>query len=222
MLHAYGADGAVRGSWMQGIRCQIMEGGTGDLLPSSSDSSHRTQITFPGERRRANARRQEPPRSVLLSARHPLTTVSNGMVRGLASVPDWKNVKGFHGANDVEKPGDWNTLECLCDHDRIVIAVNGKVVNAAIQVNPVRGRIALVSMGARDPVPVHHAPAARIADLAASFIRSPQPIRPAGPAVCRGRTPPRCVAGGRRASAPASRADRGSPIFRLLGFSYRQ
>ena len=40
--------------------------------------------------------------------------------------PAWKDVKGFRGKADVEKPvGEWNTIECLCDGGKIIKGLLG-------------------------------------------------------------------------------------------------
>ena len=63
--------------------------------------------------------------------------------------PDWKDVKGFRGAHDVEKAlGEWNRLECICAGDTITNVLNGTVVNAATQVSHRRGKILFQSEGA--------------------------------------------------------------------------
>lgn len=148
ILHAYGPDGAVRGNWMHGIKCQIAEGATGDLVVSGVDSTHRTRMTFPGQRRASGDKNDHRRMPYYYQPGAPLTTITAGMVRGLGSDPAVQNVKGFRGTNDFERPGEWNTLECVCDHDQIVIVVNGKVANAVCQTSPAKGRIAFVSMGA--------------------------------------------------------------------------
>jgi hypothetical protein len=50
---------------------------------------------------------------------------------------------------DAEKPtGQWNTIEVICDGDKIVNIVNGVVVNEATQASLTKGRILLQSEGA--------------------------------------------------------------------------
>ena len=56
---------------------------------------------------------------------------------------------GFRGGQDAEKPlGEWNTLECVCDGDRITNILNGKVVNAGTGATPSRGKLLFQSEGA--------------------------------------------------------------------------
>ena len=57
--------------------------------------------------------------------------------------------QGFRGKEDVEKPvGEWNTLECICDGDKITNILNGKVVNAGTKASHTKGKILFQSEGA--------------------------------------------------------------------------
>jgi hypothetical protein len=50
---------------------------------------------------------------------------------------------------DAEKPsGEWNTIEVICDGDKITNIVNGVVVNEGIEASVTRGKILLQSEGA--------------------------------------------------------------------------
>ncbi len=51
------------------------------------------------------------------------------------------------GKDDLEKTGDWNKLECICDGDTITVRLNGKEVNACTSVSPRRGRIVVLADG---------------------------------------------------------------------------
>ncbi|MGE5191853.1 MAG: family 16 glycoside hydrolase [Deltaproteobacteria bacterium] len=71
---------------------------------------------------------------------------SQGFIRRLGNGNNWRNVTGYHRPGDVETPtGEWNTLECTCQGDRIRIVLNGKLVNEAVNVKPSRGKISLQS-----------------------------------------------------------------------------
>jgi hypothetical protein len=59
-------------------------------------------------------------------------------------VPRYKKKK-----RDAEKPtGEWNTVECVCDGDKITNIVNGVVVNEGVRASVTKGRILLQSEGA--------------------------------------------------------------------------
>jgi len=50
---------------------------------------------------------------------------------------------------DAEKPtGEWNTIEVVCDGDKIINIVNGVTVNEAIHASETKGKILLQSEGA--------------------------------------------------------------------------
>src|SRR3954447_7623617 len=63
--------------------------------------------------------------------------------------PMWADMVGFRGKNEVENPsGQWNTLECVCDGDKITNILNGKVVNHGTNASHTKGKILFQSEGA--------------------------------------------------------------------------
>ena len=63
--------------------------------------------------------------------------------------PSWKDVLGFRGNRDVEKPaGEWNRMEVICDGDSITNIVNGYVVNIGTKSSLTKGKILFQSEGA--------------------------------------------------------------------------
>ncbi len=51
--------------------------------------------------------------------------------------------------DDLEKPhGQWNLLELVVDHDRVLYFVNGKLANVGTSANPVQGKILFQCEGA--------------------------------------------------------------------------
>ncbi|HYT93763.1 MAG TPA: DUF1080 domain-containing protein [Gemmataceae bacterium] len=138
LLHCVGEDGAASEVWMESIECQMIEGGTGDFILVKG--KNQPKITVPvkmiGKQWYYDPKgepRQFPP----------------GRANWYGRDPQWKDVKGFRGAQDVERPvGEWNTLECICDGDRITNILNGKVVNAGTGASHTRGKILFQSEGA--------------------------------------------------------------------------
>ena len=105
LVHSTGPDGAVSKSWMQAYQCNMLEGATGDVSVTGPDKAY----TFRAEAeerpwgKKTAATGRPGPRS----ATSPPATGSCWFNRD----PDWENVLGFRGKNDVEKPvGEWNTL----------------------------------------------------------------------------------------------------------------
>jgi hypothetical protein len=76
-------------------------------------------------------------------------TINSGRINWLNRDPNWKDTLGFRGKQDVENPlGEWNTLECIADGERLTILLNGQVVNKASKVKPKKGKIQVQSESA--------------------------------------------------------------------------
>jgi hypothetical protein len=141
LLHSTGPDGGYHGIWMYSIECQVIEGGTGDFLVVG-DGSDKYALTA------TVAPKKEGGGNVYQPGGTPLT-IHSGRIDWYDRDPGWKDVKGFRGGKDIEKPlGEWNTMECIAEGDNVSIFLNGKLVNQASQVKPSRGRIQIQSEGA--------------------------------------------------------------------------
>ena len=123
------------------IECQIIEGGTGDFLVVG-DGSKKFSLT-------SNvAPKQQGKGNVYLAGGQPLT-INGGRIDWFARDPEWKDVLGFRGKNDVEKPvGQWNKVECVVIGDKVSAYLNGVLVNDAYHVSPTKGKIQIQSEGA--------------------------------------------------------------------------
>lgn len=141
LIHSTGEDGGYSGIWMHSIECQIIEGGTGDFLVvgDGSDKFALTSTVAPKKPGAGN---------VFQPGGEPLT-INKGRIDWFARDPNWKDVLGFRGEKDVEKPaGQWNRMECVAEGDKISIFLNGTLVNQAYNVKPAKGRIQIQSEGA--------------------------------------------------------------------------
>jgi hypothetical protein len=146
LLHCVGDDGAAGGMWMQAIACQIIEGGTGDLNLVTGKNKPKLAAFV---EKRDDQYYAVVGRFGLVESGKSGIVLNSGRVNWYGRDPSWKDVKGFRGAGDVEKPvGEWNTLECNCSGNLIQILLNGKVVNECQQVLPTKGKILLQSAGA--------------------------------------------------------------------------
>ncbi len=138
LLHCVGEDGAAGGTWMESIECQMIEGGTGDIILVGG--KHKPTVTVEAEKH-GNQVYFKPGASPV--------TLNSGRFNWYGRDPNWKDVKGFRGDQDVEKPvGQWNRLECVCDGDKITYVLNGKTVNAATKSSHTKGKILFQSEGA--------------------------------------------------------------------------
>lgn len=139
LLHCQGADGNYAGHWMESIECQIIEGGTGDFLVVNNDGKF--SLTSEIRRGADNQPYYEKGGQSL--------TLKGGRFNWWGRDPNWKDVVGFRGAKDVEKPhGEWNTLEVVCDGDAITITLNDQVVNVASKAGVTKGKLIFQSEGA--------------------------------------------------------------------------
>jgi hypothetical protein len=121
--------------WPHSIEFQIIEGGTGDVLLVDGAS-----MAFDEELRPRLSAGAKPTADGRLD---------HGRVNWEGRSPEWKDVFGFRGARDLEKPaGEWNTLDLVVDHDTFEYTVNGTVVMKGRGAQPQKGRIVLQSEGA--------------------------------------------------------------------------
>jgi len=141
LVHSIGEDGAYSGIWMHGIECQMIEGGTGDLL-AVGDNTDAFQLTAP------TAPELDKNCGVYKPGGQP-RTITSGRINWWGRDPQWQDVKDFRGKQDVEKPhGEWNRYECVAQGDKLTIILNGVTVNECYNVKPQKGRLQIQSEGA--------------------------------------------------------------------------
>ena len=141
LLHSTGEDGGSSGIWMYSIECQIIEGGTGDMLVVG-DGTPKFSLTCPV------APEKQAGSYVFKPGGNP-ATITGGRINWYGRDPQWKDVKGFRGTGDIEHPlGKWNRVECWVKGHEITIYLNGHLVNHAIDVRPQKGKIQIQSEGA--------------------------------------------------------------------------
>jgi hypothetical protein len=138
LIHCVGADGAVGGVWMQSIEYQLIEGGTGDILLVRGKGM--VSLTAPVTKR---------GKATVYDPKATPQKLSGGRIDWWGRAPEWKDVKGFRGKEDVEKPlGEWNTIECICAGGNLTYLLNGTVVNGGTDAEPRRGKLLFQSEGA--------------------------------------------------------------------------
>jgi hypothetical protein len=147
LLHCQGAFGNAQddfnSAWMRSIEFQIIEGGTGEiiLVPGYDENGGKRivpEITVTTN----GAKRVWKPGGTP-------TRFTGGHIDWYGRDPGWKDVPGFRGRQDVERPlGEWNRAEIICDGDRIVNVLNGTVVNEGTGASCREGKLIFQSEGA--------------------------------------------------------------------------
>ena len=125
----------------------MIEGGTGDFLVLSN-KDHKLSLTVEAESRPTTFRGNTSDQLYYKPGATP-HTLSGGRFNWWGRDPNWDDVKGFRGKDDVEKPvGEWNTLEVIADGDTLTNILNGKVVNKGTKCSYTKGKILFQSEGA--------------------------------------------------------------------------
>src|SRR5437588_225834 len=133
------------GPWMLSQECQIIQGGVGDLIMVAGWDKDGKQ-TVPTLK--ATARR-DPGGQIVYDPKAPEQEFHGGRINWWGRDPEWKDVLGFRGRQDVETPGQgWTRVEAICDGDSITNIVNGVVVNRATHSSLNRGKLIFQSEGA--------------------------------------------------------------------------
>jgi hypothetical protein len=146
LLHCQGADGSFS-HWMPSIECQMIEGGTGDFLVLSN-KDHKFSLTVEAEARPTGPAGKKAEQLYFKPGATP-RTLERGRFNWWGRDPDWQDVKGFRGKEDVEKPvGAWNTLEVIAEGDTLTNLLNGKLVNKGTKCSHTKGKILFQSEGA--------------------------------------------------------------------------
>ncbi|MEP6846135.1 MAG: DUF1080 domain-containing protein [Panacibacter sp.] len=141
LLHSKGADGGSQGIWMHSIECQIIEGGTGDFIVVG-DSSDAFQLT-------TTIAKEKTDDSYVYLPGGDTMKIINDRINWYARDAGWKDIIGFRGAQDIEKPmGEWNHMECIAHDGELTVILNGTIVNHAFNVEPRDGRIQIQAEGA--------------------------------------------------------------------------
>lgn len=139
LLHCVGEDGAVGGHWMESQECQIIEGGCGDFIIVAGKNKPSLTCVV----------REKGSAMIFDPINGKSVTRTGGRYDWWGRDPNWKDVLGFRGEQDVEAPfGEWNRMEVICDGDTITNIVNGYVVNVATKSSHTKGKLQFQSEGA--------------------------------------------------------------------------
>jgi hypothetical protein len=148
LLHCVGApEGGA--SWPGSIEANVMEGDTGSFWLVSNrpkgdgvdDDGKPIQLGITVE-----AVREGPGKELYFKPGAPTVRVEHkdGYCNTGYKDRNWKDVTGFRGANDIDKPlGEWTHVECVCRGDTIEVYCEGKLVNLGTKATLTKGRICL-------------------------------------------------------------------------------
>ena len=144
LLHSHGPDGSFGGAWMSCIQAQMLEGSMGDINVLQGKTREGklipTRLTCEVEKAPKGYRWKKGGSPLTF----PPTGKSVASIRWKDRDPDWKDVKGFRGRRDIDKPvGEWNRMEVICDGTSYRILLNGIVVNEGRDASPASGFIGI-------------------------------------------------------------------------------
>ena len=143
IVHCAEPDGSYGNIFMAGIEAQIIEGGTGDLIavPGKRADGSTIPVSLTGEI--AKDRNGQP---IWHKGGQRTTLNAFARINWFGRDPDWKDVRGFRGKQDIDSPGQqWTRLDVICDGGHITYRVNGIQANEAFDVVPSSGRILIQS-----------------------------------------------------------------------------
>lgn len=142
LVHCTGPDDAWGGHWMQSMEANIIEGGAGDFIVVSTKAQGGKDLRLSSHVRKGD----DGQWYFTPDGSGELREFDSGRINWFDRDPEWKDVAGFVGKNDVQKPvGEWNLMEMICDGDSITVKVNGKVVNVGLKSTVTKGKITFQS-----------------------------------------------------------------------------
>ena len=147
LIHSYGANGGFHGVWRTSIEANLVEGGIGDFwMVSDEDDGLRAtcDVVIRDDMPSLFKRVYSPEEG------KPVTVTSNAdrSFAWFGHDPNWVDEAGFHGANDLDQPGQWNEVTIIARDDTMEILVNGTRVNYVYGLTRTGGAIQLQSEGA--------------------------------------------------------------------------
>lgn len=124
LLHGQGEDGNAsklfNSPWLSSVEYQIIEGGTGDVILVGGNERGSGKTFGPTLRAKvaANGKNWDPNGTE--------KEFTRGRIDWQYRDHGWKDVLGFRGAKDVEKPvGEWNRIEVICKNGDVDYFLNG-------------------------------------------------------------------------------------------------
>lgn len=168
LVHCFGPDGTFGGIFMASIEAQIIDGGVGDFIvvPGKDKDGKLYQPSLSAEVTK------DRDGETVWKRGGEKKTFTSGRINWFGRDPDWNDVRGFRGKDDVESLGkQWTRMDVICEGGKVTNIVNGVVVNEGFDANPSAGKILIQSELAEIFVrrfelwPLGKAPAFNAADL---------------------------------------------------------
>jgi hypothetical protein len=146
IVHCADPDGSFGNTYMAGIEAQIIEGGTGDFLVLPGKRADGSVIP---DALTAETTKDRDGETVWKKGGQRMTFNNFGRINWYGRDPDWSDVLGFRGKQDIESPGkQWTRLDIICDGGHIVYRVNGIQANEGFDSVPSSGKILIQTEGA--------------------------------------------------------------------------
>jgi hypothetical protein len=148
LLHCQGVDGNYKqdfkGHWIASVEYEILEGRMGDIILVGGFVPNSAEKILPRLVMTQSTERIWDPNGTPKEFKPGM-----GHLHWRYWDPNWKDVLGFRGSRDHDKPlGGWNTAEAIADGDRLVYFFNGEKVMEGTKVWPTHGRLMFQSEGA--------------------------------------------------------------------------
>ena len=87
LLHSQGEDGSSGGIWIHSIECQMIEGGTGDIIVVGDGTDNFSVTATVAPEKQGNSYQYKPEGEK--------QTINAGRINWLGRDPEWKDEKGF-------------------------------------------------------------------------------------------------------------------------------
>jgi hypothetical protein len=148
LLHCQGEEGNYqkdfKAPWMRSVEYQIIEGASGDLILVGGYDRATGEFIMPAVKGTVNEHKRWDPNGTLGQFGK-----GNGRIHVSYKSLEWKDVLGYRGPDDVEKPiGQWNRAEAIVDNGKFTYFLNGKKVNEFGESTFREGRLLFQSEGA--------------------------------------------------------------------------
>lgn len=139
-LHCQGEDGNYkpdfRGPYMRSIEVFLAEGAVGDLILLGGYERGNPERLFP------TLTATVKPGTRIWDPSGAATAFTGGRIHWFGHEPDWKDVPGYRGRINLEKPnGEWNRIEIVCAGGDITCTLNGVKVSEGRNASYREGRI---------------------------------------------------------------------------------